>query len=276
MEFSGAHCPDDSRFPTPLPMTARMAGIALCVFGLFPLQPAGHHHQIIQRHLLGPADRLHPRRGGGGANPHRRAPDQRLAGAVLAHQTETAAGPRIFRILLLPDLLHGHRRPAAGGGRYHRIFGAHSWSPSWRRFCSRNRWECDVGWCCWSAFWLSSWWSGRAATSGIWPRFWRCLRPSPTPFDDVLTRIIGAGRPAHGRSRFTPHARSSSAAALPACWCSPSAPCWSRKIRRCNSCCARGWCRPIGDGLLMIFLGLNAALAFYCLIKAYWVSRRPA
>lgn len=29
---------------------------------------------------------------------------------------------------------------------------------------------------------------------------------------------------------------------------------------------------PIGDGLLMIFLGLNAALAFYCLIKAYWVS----
>ena len=29
---------------------------------------------------------------------------------------------------------------------------------------------------------------------------------------------------------------------------------------------------PVEDGLLMIFLGLNAALAFYCLIKAYWVS----
>ena len=35
----------------------------------------------------------------------------------------------------------------------------------------------------------------------------------------------------------------------------------------------RPWVVPrFGDGLLMIFLGLNAALAFYCLIKAYWTS----
>lgn len=35
----------------------------------------------------------------------------------------------------------------------------------------------------------------------------------------------------------------------------------------------RPWVVPrIEDGLLMIFLGLNAALAFYCLIKAYWAS----
>ncbi|MDD9858217.1 MAG: DMT family transporter [Gammaproteobacteria bacterium] len=29
---------------------------------------------------------------------------------------------------------------------------------------------------------------------------------------------------------------------------------------------------PLGDGLLMVFVGLNAALAFYCLAKAYRVS----
>lgn len=35
----------------------------------------------------------------------------------------------------------------------------------------------------------------------------------------------------------------------------------------------RPWVLPRpGDGLLMIFLGLNAALAFYCVTKAYWGS----
>ena len=35
----------------------------------------------------------------------------------------------------------------------------------------------------------------------------------------------------------------------------------------------RPWVVPrTEDGLLMVFLGLNAALAFYCLIKAYWAS----
>lgn len=29
---------------------------------------------------------------------------------------------------------------------------------------------------------------------------------------------------------------------------------------------------PLADSLLMAFLGLNAALAFYCLVKAYWTS----